>query len=150
MDFRLIDGRKVELVTYAREYIKEHPDIEIWIGTDSQNKRRDTIYATVVAFYTPGHGAHCIFRRWKTPKERVRSVRLLTEAWKSLETAELIREAGLPKVDYIDLDLNPNPRYKSNEVLAQASGMCEGMGYKVRYKSLGPWSTVGADWLCRL
>ena len=36
-----------------------------------------------------------------------------------MEVAELLREAGLPKVTYIDIDLNPDPKYKSNEVFRQ-------------------------------
>lgn len=144
-----MNGTRVDLVEYLKEYIASHPGIELLVGCDSQNRGRETSYAIVVAMYNPGHGGHIIFRRWKTPKEMVRATRLLNEVWFSVETAETIRKAGLPKPKWIDLDLNPDPKYKSNEVLRQAVGLCEGMGYEVRFKSLGPLVTTMADSLAR-
>lgn len=149
MEFRRCDGKEVDLVEYVQKYLETHPGIEMMVGCDSQNRGKYTFYAVVVALYNPGHGAHVIFRRWKVPKENVKSIRLLNEAWFSVETAEEITSAGLPKPLWIDLDLNPNPRYKSNEVLNQAVGLCEGMGYKVRFKTLGPIITTYADFLVR-
>jgi len=46
--------------------------------------------------------------------------------------------------------LNPDPRYKSNEVFRQAVGLVEGMGYEVRYKTLGPIATYAADHLVKV
>ena len=48
------------------------------------------------------------------------------------------------------MDLNPDPKYKSNEVFRQAVGMVEGMGYNVRYKTLGPIATYCADHLVKM
>lgn len=149
MEFRKINGEVVILEEYLKDYLTSHPDNQVMVGCDSQNKGRNTYYAVVVAMYTPGHGAHIIFRKWKTPKEFTRPVRLLNEAWYAVETAECIRKAGLPKPKWIDLDLNPDPKYKSNEVLRQAVGLCEGMGYQVRFKSLGPLVTTMADTIVR-
>jgi predicted RNase H-related nuclease YkuK (DUF458 family) len=56
----------------------------------------------------------------------------------------------LPKPVWIDVDLNPDPRYKSNEVFRQAIGMVEGMGYKVRYKTMDPMITYAADYLIKV
>jgi predicted RNase H-related nuclease YkuK (DUF458 family) len=81
--------------------------------------------------------------------ERVRSVRLLSEVWYSIEIAEELKNAGLPKAKYIDIDLNPDPKYKSNEVFRQAVGLVEGMGYSVRYKTLGALVTHAADGLTK-
>lgn len=69
--------------------------------------------------------------------------------WSSIETAEEITNHGLPRPKWIDIDINPNPKYKSNEVFNQAVGMCEGMGYNVRFKTLGPMVTTMADTLAR-
>jgi predicted RNase H-related nuclease YkuK (DUF458 family) len=148
MEFKKVDGTKVDLVEYTKEYMQKHPDIEIIIGCDSQNRGKSTYYAVVEALYTPGHGAHVIFRRWRTPEERVTSVRLLNEAWFSVEAAEELKKAG-KKPKWIDLDLNPSAKYKSNEVLKQAIGLCEGTGYKVRFKTLAPIVTTYADFLVR-
>lgn len=144
-----MDGTKIVLEEYVRTYLASHPDIQLLVGCDSQNRGKETYYAIAVAMYTPGHGGHVVFKRWKTPKERVRATRLINEVWFSLETAEAIRKAGLPKPKWIDLDLNPDPQYKSNEVFRQAVGLCEGMGYEVRFKTLGPLVTTMADMIVR-
>ena len=152
MTFKKFTGEKLENVgEYVKNYIKEHlPDnIEIMIGTDSQNKGRNTIYSTVIVLYTPGHGGHCIFKRWKTPKERIRQVRLLKEVEESINVANELVATGCPKPKYIDIDINPNPKYKSNEVFQTAKGWVESMGYEVRFKTLGAMATCAADWLVK-
>ncbi len=146
MMFRKLNSRQeFDLVQYVREYMDDNENVNILIGCDSQNFREHTVYAVVVALYKEGKGAHVLYRRWKSDKERVRSIRLLNEVWYSVETAELLRESGLPKAKWIDIDLNPDPKYKSNEVFRQAVGLVQGMGYDVRYKSLGVSVTYAAD-----
>ena len=153
MNFKKFTGEKLENVSeYVKEYIREHNanDIEIMIGTDSQNKGRKTVYSTVIVLYSPGHGGHCIFRRWKTDKERIRQVRLLKEVEESLNIANELVEAGCKKPKYIDIDINPNPKFKSNEVYATAKGWVESMGYEVRFKTIAPLVTTAADWLVKM
>lgn len=150
--FKKFTGEKLEdYSTYVKNYINEHKseNIEIMVGTDSQNKGRNTVYSTVIVLYTPGHGGHCIFRRWKTDKEKVRQVRLLKEVEESLNTANELVEKGCPKPKYIDIDINPNPKYKSNEVYSTARGWVESMGYEVRFKTIAPLVTSVADWLVK-
>ena len=147
---KLYSGEKVDVIEYVKEYMEAHNDVEILIGCDSQNFGNKTIYAIVVALYHKGKGAHVLFNKWTTQREHVRSVRLLQEVWYAIEVAEKFREADIPKVKWIDIDINPDPRYKSNEVFRQAVGMVEGMGYSVRYKSLGPIATYAADHLVKL
>ena len=147
---RLHDSAKVELVSYIKDWIELKPNVEILIGCDSQNFSDKTIYAIVVALYDKGKGAHVLYNRWKTQREPTRNVRLLNEVWYAVEVAEMMKAAGLPKVKWIDIDINPDPKYKSNEVLRQAVGLVEGMGYKVRYKTLGPIATYAADHLVKI
>lgn len=144
-----MNGKEIILEEYVRNYLQQHKGIEIMIGCDSQNQRKQTVYAVVVALYTPGKGADIIFNRWKTVRERVNSVRLLNEVWFSVDTAEALVAAGLPRAKWIDIDLNPDPRYKSNEVLRQAVGLVEGMGYHARYKTQGPMVTYACDHLVK-
>ena len=114
--FKKFTGEKLSSISdYVKEYIDKNKETEIIIGTDSQNKGRKTVYSTVVVLYNPGHGGHCLFKRWNTPKEMVRQVRLLKEVEESINLANELVEAGCPKPKYIDLDINPNPKFKSNE-----------------------------------
>jgi hypothetical protein len=149
---RLYDKEELELVPYVQKYMEENENhnVEILIGCDSQNHSDKTTYAVVVALYRKGKGAHVLYRRWKTEREYTRSVRLLNEIWYAIETAEFMKEAGIPKPRWIDIDINPDPKYKSNEVFRQAVGLVEGMGYEVRYKSLGPIATYAADHLVKI
>jgi len=149
--FKKFTGEKLpNTFDYIKEYINTHKDTQIIIGTDSQNKNKNTVYSTVIVLYTPGHGGHCLFRRWKTPKERVRQVRLLREVEESINIANELVQAGCPRPEYIDLDINPNPKYKSNEVYQTARGWVESMGYEVRFKTLAPLVTTVADWLVKM
>lgn len=147
---RLIDRKKVELVTYISEYLSTNEGIEILIGCDSQVFKTKTIYAIVIALYTPGKGAHLLFTRWNTNRENYAGNRLINEVWASIEVAEYLREAGIPKAKYIDVDLNPDPQFKSNEVFRQAVGMVEGMGYACRHKGTNAAVTYAADSLVKM
>ena len=147
---RLFDNKKVDLIDYVKNWLETKPNAELLIGCDSQNFSDKTIYAIVVALYKTGRGAHVLYRRWKTQREPTRSIRLLNEVWYAVECAEEMKNSGIPKPKWIDIDINPDPKFKSNEVLRQAVGMVEGMGYKVRYKTLGPIATYAADHLVKI
>ena len=148
--FRKFNGEKIpNIEDYIKNYLNEHKEVEILVGTDSQNRGENTIYSTVIALYDPGHGAHCVFKRWKEPRERIRSIRLMNEVWASLATAEDLIKNGVKKPKYIDIDINPNPKFKSNEVFSSAKGMIEGMGYEVRFKTFGPLVTTMADYVVK-
>ena len=148
--FKKFTGEKLPNITdYIKEYMKEHEGVEVIIGTDSQNKGKYTIYSTVVVLYNPGHGGHCIFKRWRTNKEKVKNVRLLKEVEESINTADELVAAGLPKPKYIDLDINPNPKFKSYEVYQAAKGWVESVGYNVRFKTIAPLVTTAADWIVK-
>lgn len=146
---KLYQKDELELIPYVAQYLSEHANVEILIGCDSQNQGNTTTYAVVIALYRDGKGAHVLYRRWKTPKETVRNLRLLNEVWYAIETAEALKEAGIQKPKWIDIDLNPDPKFKSNEVFRQAVGLVEGMGYEVRYKTLGPIATYAADYCAK-
>ena len=150
--FKTLYGTPIEnVIDYIRDYISERNDVEILIGSDSQcygNKK--TIYGVVIALYEKGKGAHVLCTRESVPMEKNTPNRLLAEVWKSIEVAEYLKENGLPKPTWIDIDLNPDPKYKSNSVLRQAVGLVEGMGYKVRYKHLGAMMTYAANHLVRI
>lgn len=150
--FRTLYGTPIEdVIQYIKEYISTRDNVEILIGSDSQcYSNKKTVYGVVIALYTKGKGAHVLCTREVEPMERNTPNRLLSEVWKSIEIAEFLKENGLPKPQWIDIDLNPDPKYMSNSVLRQAVGMVEGMGYKVRYKQLGALMTYAANHLVRI
>ena len=151
-NFKTLYGIRIDnLIEYIKDYIEEKKDIEILIGSDSQCfKNSKTVYGVVIALYSKGKGAHVLCKKENGPMEYNTQKRLLDEVWKSIEVAEYLKNNGLPKPTWIDIDLNPDPKYKSNSVLRQAVGLVEGMGYKVRYKQLGAVSTYAANHLVRI
>jgi len=128
-------NKSVELISYVKDYVSQHSDTEILIGCDSQNRKRETIYAIVIGLYTPGKGAHVLYCRYTTPRERENVNRLLSEVWQSVEVAEQIKTKVGVAATWIDIDLNTDEKYKSNQALTSALGIVKGMGYKVRYKN---------------
>jgi predicted RNase H-related nuclease YkuK (DUF458 family) len=145
----LSQHQQVDLIPYIKEYVSQHQNIEILVGCDSQNRKRETIYAIVIGLYTPGKGAHVLYSKFNSQRERENTVRLLNEVWFSVEVAESIKNETGVIATWIDIDLNPDPKYRSNQALASAVGIVTGMGYKVRHKGLSPVMTYAADHLVK-
>lgn len=145
----LVSNNKIELISYIKDYVEKYPNTEILIGCDSQNRKRETIYAIVVGLYQKGKGAHVLYSRFTVPRERENTVRLLNEVWFSVEVAEAIKNELDIKATWIDIDLNPDPKYKSNQALTSAVGIVTGMGYNVRHKGNSPVMTYAADHLVK-
>ena len=150
--FQTLYGTKIpDLVQYIRDYLSTRTDVEIMLGSDSQSfGNKKTVYGVVIALYQKGKGAHVLCCRETVPVEVNLSNRLLTEVWKSIEVAEMLKENNLPTPTWIDIDLNPDPKYKSNSTLRQAIGLVEGMGYHARWKHHGAILTYAANHLVRL
>lgn len=140
---------RVDLIPYCKKYIQERDNIQILIGCDSQNRKKNTIYAVVIALYTPGKGGHVIYNKNSILREKNNGVRLINEVWFATEIAEYMYANGLPRATYIDIDLNPDPKFDSNKQLAQAVGIVKGMGYNVRHKGDSPVMTYAADRLVK-
>lgn len=141
----LSQSKEIQLIDYLSNYIIDNPETEILIGCDSQNRGRDTIYAIVIGLYKPGKGAHVLYSRFTTLREKDNVGRLLNEVWFSVEVAEeILKELGI-RATTIDIDINPDPKYRSNQALASAVGIVTGIGYKVRHKGNSPIMTYAAD-----
>lgn len=152
--FRKFNGEYIENFTdYINSYLEKYGDepIEIMVGTDSQSKGKETIFCTVVAFYHPGHGAHCIYAKWKTPRYRKSEmmIRLMKEVEASIEVAQEIKFKTWGEVSYVDLDINPVETAGSSIMLQTAVGYVKGMGYACRFKTLGPLITTLADFVVK-
>lgn len=149
-EFMTLYGKKIpNIVEYIKEYMSTREDVEILVGSDSQcYGHKKTVYGVVIALYVKGKGAHVLCSRETLKMERETSVRLLSEVWRSVELANYLQENNL-HVRWIDIDISPDPKYKSNKVLREAIGMVEGYGYEVRYKHFGALMTYAANHLVR-
>ena len=145
---RLGDHRVVDLVDYVRDAINVDEKIRIYVGTDSHNRGNQTIYGTVVVIHYGNRGGHVIYSKESLPRIRDTFSRLWKEVDYSVEVAEILKQSGVATVDYIDLDYNPDPKYRSNSVLRSAVGYVESMGYVARTKPNAASASYCADAIC--
>jgi len=126
--------QRVELADYAKQMMAENPDLKIYVGSDSQNYSKKTLYATTVVFRFENNGAHVIYHRESTPLVTDMWTRLWGELQRSIDVAGYLKfECGLP-IEQIDLDLNSDPEFPSNKVFQAAVGYAQSMGYKAKTK----------------
>jgi len=146
MKFYLSNGREIEnLKKYITDYMKNNPEVDIYIGTDSQRKKRRKVsYVTTICFRHPGDGVHIINHRefGKFTKD------LFSKLWKEVEltvqTIDLIKDYIDQNKLTIDLDLNSLKKWESNIAHDAAKGYITGLGYTVRTKPDG-WAASRAS-----
>jgi len=72
--FQKLGGESIDnLGEYIRTYLKRFPGTTVYVGADAAERGRNTLYATVVAFYDEFRrdGVHYIFRKEMVPNERM-------------------------------------------------------------------------------
>ncbi len=149
MVYRILASEtSVNLETYLGEYLSQNPEANIIIGCDSKNREDYTIYGLVIVLYKEKKGGHVLYAKERIPRVRDRWSRLWREVELSVALANELQEKGFPKAQFIDLDLNPDPRYKSNDVVRAAVGLVESMGYKARTKPFSLCASYAADKVC--
>ena len=149
--FKLFGGAIIEDINaYIKDYLEKDPDTLVYVGTDSQQVKRKTIYATVIVLYKPTKGGHIVFKRERITKIRNTFERLWREAELSLSVAKEIKEVveSYNKIVTIDIDYNSDEQYKSNSVLKAALGYLISEGFNVRNKPDAFAASCSADLLC--
>ena len=149
LKFKSLTTRKeVDLIPYVKQFLAENDCTSIFIGCDSQNEK-NTTYGIVIVLHNAGKGGHVLYAKEVLPKINDRFTRLWNEVEYSLQVAEYLTTNGIQKPNYIDLDLNPDPKYKSNQVLRAALGYVESMGYVPRCKPYAMVASYVADAICK-
>jgi predicted RNase H-related nuclease YkuK (DUF458 family) len=147
--FRSLGNEKVvDLVPYLKQKLSERDDISIYVGCDSQNIGSKTIYAVVIVLHHRTTGGHVLYSKAKFERIKERFTKLWKEVEISMEIAEYLNSHGI-RATYIDIDLNPDPKYASNSVLRAAMGFVESMGYTPRCKPEAVSASYVADKLCK-
>lgn len=147
--FKKIDGTKVDVVKHSLKIMEEDPNMQIHIGTDSQQHGPLTRYATVIAYRFANNGVHYITYKENIPRINDMWTRLWREAELTLEVAEWFTSQINAKVE-IDLDYNEDKFYKSNILISATKGWAQSLGYKVNCKpDTELIATKAADVQCR-
>jgi predicted RNase H-related nuclease YkuK (DUF458 family) len=146
---RLSDRKEINLSIYLKNWIEENPSHRVYIGCDSHNEGGKTNFATVIVLHYGSGGGHVLYSKTICERIKDRYERLWKEVEFSVAAAQILISMGFEKPDYIDIDLNPDPKYKSNSVLRAAVGMIESLGITPRYKTKSPWAISIADSICK-
>ena len=141
-----------DIYGYVNDILLQKPETKLYVGTDSQNSRRLTTYATVIVMHynenDSGKGGHVLYSKEHMPKMRDRYARLWGEVERSVEVSNMLKDLGLT-VKNIDLDFNEDPRFNSNTILRSAVGYVEASGFEARWKPHNAFSVRVADQICK-
>ena len=119
--FKTINGSTIDVVEHTLSVLSNYPLTEIYIGTDSQNMRKKTVYCTVIAFRYSTRGVHYIFNKDVVDEVKNTFLRLWGETDRSLEVAQwFTSQINVPVT--IDMDFNEDEYYQSNKLIASSSG----------------------------
>lgn len=110
--------------------------LKVFIGTDSQVKRRTVEFATVIVFLRQHKGGFMFIHKDRKSHNMSIKERMLLEVQKSIDTAyHLCPLLERYQVDLeIHADINTNPNFESNVALKDAMGYILGMGFNFRAK----------------
>jgi len=112
---------------------------KVYIGCDSAVCQGSATYVTVVVLYRKDFCK--VFKKTKVlPDYGNIKARLLQEATFAIEMA---LELGVPAE--IHLDINPNPKFKSNAALKEALAYVKGMGLQAKVKPEAFAASCAAD-----
>ena len=145
----LSNHEKIDIQSYLPEWLEKNPGHSIYVGCDSHNSQGKTTFATVIVLHHQGKGGHVLYNKQEFPRVTSRYERLWKEVELSVATTQDLISMGIQKPDYIDVDLNPDPKHQSNSLLRAAVGLIESMGIKARYKTKSPWAISIADSICK-
>ena len=146
--FKDIKGNRIDPVAHTLEIIKNYPNAEVHIGTDSQNIGKQTRYTTVIAYRLGTRGVHYILGKAQITIIRDMWTRLWKEAEKSIDVAEWLTQQIAIRVE-IDMDYNGDENFKSHKLIAAAKGWANSLGYKVNIKPNNQIATRAADHHCK-
>ena len=138
--WKTLAGDEVDLRSTIEAVLREFPDAELTIASDSQQRGQHTEYVTVVTLIRPGKGGRVLFNRELIPRVRELRERLWKETWRSTELAmELtetpdIGERMKINVGAIHIDANVDPKHKSSKYVEELVGLVMGQGFNAVVK----------------
>jgi predicted RNase H-related nuclease YkuK (DUF458 family) len=148
--FRTEQNLLVDIVDHTIQQVKEHDNIEIYIGTDSQNHGHVTKYSTAIVYRFGNNGCHYIHKEVKVPRIRDQFSRLFKEAEYTVEVAEIITKQTPIRIAFLEFDYNNKKKTQSTNVISAAVGWATSLGYKTKVKPDDMIATKAADKHSRL
>ena len=122
----------VSFDSVVEEVVRETANgAELHVGTDSDPKGKQVLFATVIALYHPGKGGKYFWSRERVPKNAVPNLRsrLELETTHSLEIAQTLREILQADIA-VHLDCNSDPSAGSSTCQKSLQSYVLGMGFR--------------------
>lgn len=135
----------------VREYIRNSSQSsKIYVGCDSRQTGRTTLYVTVVVVHHDGNKGAKVFPFYdRVPRINSTKYRLIQEAYyatyKALELQDTIGDRYLS----VHLDYHPEDKHRSNAVVKEAIGFVLGQGLDYELKPHAHAASSAADYLGR-
>jgi uncharacterized protein len=119
----------------VRERTAGH-QISVCIGTDSQVKNGVTEFATVIVFIRKGKGGFMYINKEICRHRMTVKHRMLEEVQRSIDVACNLCHLVIAfnAAMEVHVDINADPKFKSNEAFKEAMGYITGMGFKFKAK----------------
>lgn len=133
------------------EYIKStSPQTKIYVGCDSRQSGKNTIFVTVVVVHFDGNKGAKVFP-FITTVPRIHQIkwRLIQETHYATYKALEIKEAVGDREFSVHLDYHPSDQHKSNAVVKEAVGFVIGQGLAYELKPYAHAASSAADYLGR-
>jgi len=146
--FKNIKGERIDPIAHTIKILKDYPNVQIHIGSDSQNVGKKTRYATVIAYRYGSRGVHYILSKKNEPLLKDMWSRLWKEAEMSIDVAEWLTNQISVRVE-IDMDYNSDENFKSSKLISATKGWANSLGYKVNVKPNNQIATKAADYHCK-
>lgn len=161
--FRTYSGEHIENVgEYVLEFLRKYPHSKVVVGCDSQHSGGNIQYAIIIAlFYPERRGAHLVYKKFSRRMQKT-NLSLYERIWAEIESTRELAQAleeyiwdsdylyeigydGLQNFVQVHIDVNDNPRYKSNVLLNSAVGYLTGLGFNVSCKPTSWVASCAAD-----
>ena len=146
--FKNIKGERIDPIAHTLKILKDYPNVQIHIGSDSQNVGKKTRYATVIAYRYGSRGVHYILSKKNESLLKDMWSRLWKEAEMSIDVAEWLTNQISVRVE-IDMDYNSDENFKSSKLISATKGWANSLGYKVNVKPNNQIATRAADYHCK-
>lgn len=148
--FKKENNELVDILQHCIEQLKEFPELNIHVATDSQNYGANTVYATAVVFRYGTKGAHYLYQKIRMPRIRNHFNRLYKEGELTIECADYITSNLSIKIHALEFDYNNAKKTASTSLVSIMKGWAESLGYKALTKPDVLIACKAADHLARL
>lgn len=147
--FRTIQGEIVNAVQHTLEQLEKYPNLQVYIGTDSQSYSKDTVYVTAIVYRYNTRGCHYIFHKEKVNRVKSDYHRLYDEGVRTIETfSDLTKEIPI-QVEALEFDYNEVLKNISNKLVSDFRGWVSGLPTRGVFKSGKMIACKAADHIIR-